>query len=842
MTKMNMASNTDAPTTPKTRKRGRSRRRRRSVNSTQRRRRRDSNDDDYDDDSTSNDNDSQDNGRHHHRRTIEPFAVTFLKVGLALFLCSVLSYATFLRAFYMQQPRLEDRASLREERIVLLPKQQQLQQLHENKGLKANFASKLLRRPTKKKEETASLTDFDATVAANDAYGIASKYYDMDQHEAPQNQTVDTASNNNTQKPQDDHLDDAMVHFTELAAQRRSQFASLVGGEKQARATLQRSLSSFLPQTNPKGKDNFHFPSLALRLRDLQLLQQQDDERPVFSVVVLGSSAAAGSGNYYQQSYAFVLENLMAPLFQALNIDLRVQNLALEHTSEFPSLWCSRHYLLQQSHKKLPDLVVWDYGLTSRPEGFESFLRNIAWVDSDGRTPFLIVRDTKIPNNNEHRDELLQSYVDHNVFVDPLLVHIDQAVAPYLTHPDENDESIPEGFRAWTTSFGGPPGAPGKEHTHLTVKQHLMTGWLISMHMLSALELAAIAIQKGLTGENFILPQSDFRTSKTIHPSLPPPIVIKQKKKESWTYGKDEELIDETPPAWLPLLVGEPEETLEKVRTGDNSVGAGQGKYTPPKELQCHTSYITPHASDSLDELIISGPVEGLWDEDSSSKNRLEQVEGLLLPKGKQFFNEGWVQDLDIATRRRKQLSKRWNFLGFQDMIKKAYYGLQSSGDLTLFVPLSDTKSRQAKLALRETGIMAARDYIETVLLCEADVPRSILPSDSDREEDGACRLHKDTYVHIGETMAFMEVIPSGVSSSCVFINVPDSANLAFKQELVKKATSGRPDRGSSQGIYDRALGLPIRIRVRSDRGDMKVPCSVAHVLWNEARKEDSMN
>lgn len=838
---MNMASKTDAPITPKASKRGRSRRRRRSVNSAQRRRRWDSSNDDSD--STSNDDNSQDGSHHHghHRRTIEPFAVTFLKVGLTLFLCSVLSYATFLRAFYMQQPGWEARASLREERVVLVPKQPQ--PLNEKKDKKTNFASKLLRRPLKNKKETTALTDFDATVAAMDAYGIAYKYDDiMKQQEVPQNQTVDTTSNNNTQKPQNDRSYDKMTQFTELAAQRRSQFASLVGGEKQARATLQRSLFSFLPQTKPKEKETSNYPSLALRLRDLQQ-QQQNGKRPIFSVVVLGSSAAAGSGNYFEQSYAFVLENLMAPLFQALNMDLQVQNLALEHTSEFPSLWCSRHYLLQQNHQKMPDLVVWDYGLTSRPEGFEAFLRNMAsWKGSDGRSPFLMVRDTKIPNNNEHRDELLQSYVDHNIFVDPLLLHIDQAVAPYLTHPDENDKAIPEGFRAWTTSFGGPPGAPGKEHTHLTVKQHLMTGWLISMHMLSALTLAAMANQAGLAGETSILPPFDLRTSETINSLLPAPIVIKQKKKKSWTYDKHEELIDETPPAWLPLLIGEPEETLRKFRSGDGSKGAGQDNFIPPKELQCRTSYITPHASDSLDELIISGPVEGLWDVDSSSKNRLEQVEGLLLPKGKQFFNEGWVQDLDIATKRRKQLSKRWNFLGFQDMIKKAYTGLQSSGDLTLFVPLSDAKSRQAKVALHETGIMTARDYIETVLICEADVPRSTLPSDSDREEDGVCRLHKDTYVHVGETMALMEVIPSGVCSSCVFINVPDSANLAFKQELVKKAASGKPDRGGSQGIDDSVPGLPIRIRVRSDRGDMKVPCSVTHVLWNEAREEDSTN
>ena len=252
--------------------------------------------------------------------------------------------------------------------------------------------------------------------------------------------------------------------------------------------------------------------------------------------------------------------------------------------------------------------------------------------------------------------------------------------------------------------------------------------------------------------------------------------------------------------------------------------------------------------ADTLDELIISGPVEGLWDVGSLSENRLEQIEGLLLPKGKQFFTEGWVQDLDKATKRRKQLSKQWNFLGFQDMIKKAYYGLPASGDLTLFIPLSKSKSRQAETALRDTGIMPARDYIETVLICEADVPKNIVPSDADRDEDGACRLHKDAYVYVGESMAFMETIPSGVSSSCVFINVPDSANLSFKQDLMGKAAKEKSDKGSlrlaSKGtkenkVESSKVGLPIQIRVRSDRSDMNVPCSVAHVLWNEASEEE---
>ena len=41
-----------------------------------------------------------------------------------------------------------------------------------------------------------------------------------------------------------------------------------------------------------------------------------------------GSSVTAGHDNYYNQSYPFVFERRMTRIFQALNIDLKVHNIA----------------------------------------------------------------------------------------------------------------------------------------------------------------------------------------------------------------------------------------------------------------------------------------------------------------------------------------------------------------------------------------------------------------------------------------------------------------------------------------------------------------------------------
>jgi len=859
------------------RPRGRSRSTRRSINSAKRRRRHrrywrsdvdDSSSSDSDNNNNNNNNsdeeeenennDSRSLKQLHSRKQrvrVESFGVLFVKVGITLLLASGVSYSLFLQNENVQQPLRQNNGSNNNNKNNNMQHHNDL--LNLKGSLKNNKRKKMAHHPPKPPSPTTA-TDFNLEQAESDAYGIADRYNILNslnvlaENDSTHQQRNNHTTANNSTNNNNNNYQQRVTSFATMAANHRRQFAVLNGGERQARATLQRSLVPVVAsQKNNNKITTTTTPTLrrgcGLVDRFVSLLQQASTQQPVaFSIVVLGSSAAAGSGNYFSQSYAFVLEELLVPLFQSSvlqHVQLTVQNWAMEHTTEFPSLWCSTP---RNQFDQIPDLIIWDYGITSKPEGLEAFIRNLAgWTnnndDTNGnpRLPMLIVRDTLVANHNPRRNELLQYYADHNTLVDPLLLHLDQASAPYLHLLDragDETNAVPPGFQAWTTSFGGPPGAPGKEHSHLTVQQHNMTAWLISMHLLSALEMTMVqANMETSSASTSAHPPKPppLQMSRSGYDDLPPPLIFQPPKTELSIFGKEKH--PSSSAAWLPLLIGTPKPPSEQSHS-----------YSAPNELQCRSSYITPYAQDTLTELVISGPIEGLGETGSMPKDNTELLKNLLLPKGKQFLTRGWVEDLDKATKIRKQLSKEWEYLGFQEMIKKAYYGSATSGNLTLFIPLSESKSRYARAALKTTSVLPARDYFETVLICEADVPNTVVASTvENNNEDGTCRLYKDSHVHVGDSMATLETISSGVSSSCVFVRIPENAKLASRKDAMDRTAMQElvgiqhqyPTADTTEvDDRDETIGMTLHIRVRSDRGAVKVPCSVAHILWSEAK------
>jgi len=798
-------------------KRGRSRRARISINSSLNRR------------SLNESFSSPTNDSNNNLTNEEPFIVLFLKVGVTLFLFSTVSYLVFVQNTWWSNPNFNDHRFRESQGLMEENAPRNQPSLHNNAGQPKRNAVKPALKEKAVKIQKKSLVD---------AYDIASNYGLYQLQETNNNITTNNSSDTKVEETVSIQTPSL---FEQKAADIRFQFENLVGGTDHARETLQRSLFGFIPRQDeketPLEKDN-NF--LAWRLRKLSSKSNHDEKRKI-SAVVLGSSAAAGSGNYYHQSYAFVLEQIMAPVFESLGIDFQVKNLAIEHTAEFPFLWCLEHHLGADS---FPDIIVWDYGWYSTPESFEAFIRNVAGKarDNGQQPPLLIFRDSKQPNNNDQRDTLIQAYVDHTIIVGPLLLHVDQAAAPFLRLPDKD---IPTGFQSWTTSFGGPQGAPGKEHTHLTVKQHEMVAWLISMHLLSALQLA-VADQANADSVIFSAWEDQLRSPDAL---LPPPVAIQRSSRSRWFLDQEneDEMIEKAPPAWLPLLVGVPDTQPEHIMSRDGKnvqADLDGGLFHYPRSLHCRTSYITQTTADDLEALIVSGSVaQGPLNLEEFHQNNTQLLEDLLLPKGVMFMKDGWVQDMDKTTKRKMQLSKQFNFLGFEDMIKKAYFGLPNSGDLKFFIPLSTSAQQKALAAFRETGRMPAQDFIETVLICETDLPKTLAPDDSKDPnfKPDECRLHQDAYIHVGGEngeLAFQETIPSGVSSSCVFLNVPDGSMLAFKNELIDKKDNsnlrGKTGNEEDEEVGNDVIGLPVTIRVRADRGGLKAPCSVANVLWQE--------
>jgi len=228
----------------------------------------------------------------------------------------------------------------------------------------------------------------------------------------------------------------------------------------------------------------------------------------------------------------------------------------------------------------------------------------------------------------------LFSYVDAGVLVEPIIIDLQAAFAPYA---NVKEEILPLGFQGWK-EFGAPSGAPGKVRQNMTLRQHELYGWLLSMYILGEAELVVHNILEG----------SELVASAASRRTLPRP-QNKRLKMDKWT----------------PLLYGTPTDESYKEWTMTST--------------ECRTAF-DPVVSGSLESAIIGGTAGDDVD--------------LLHPKGAMYLSQGWVLDLEAAERREKQLMKQWDNLGFQDYTK-AYFGVPLSGPLSLFLPAGehDTQS-----------------------------------------------------------------------------------------------------------------------------------------------------
>ena len=236
-----------------------------------------------------------------------------------------------------------------------------------------------------------------------------------------------------------------------------------------------------------------------------------------------------------------------------------------------------------------------------------------------------------------HDTSFCNSYVDAGVLVDPIIVDLQSAFAPY---EKVKETHLPLGFQQWK-EFGGPPGAPGKVRQNLTLKQHELYGWLLSMHVLSGAEMVVRSMLEG----------SDLAHVRQSSRVLPRPAHAAKTMKIT---------------KWTPLLYGTPmDESYKEWKMNS---------------MECRTAF-DPVVSGALEGVIIGGTAGD--DED------------LLHPKGAMYLSQGWVLDLDTAERREKQLMKQWDNLGFQDY-QKAYYGVPASGPLSLFLPAGEYDDQQS--------------------------------------------------------------------------------------------------------------------------------------------------
>ena len=133
----------------------------------------------------------------------------------------------------------------------------------------------------------------------------------------------------------------------------------------------------------------------------------------------------------------------------------------------------------------------------------------------------------------ETRRELLKKYVELGAIQDPVVLHSDPAVRPFL---ERREDFRPEGFQNWR-KFGSPPGAPGQALHHPAVKEHEMLGWMLAMHFLSALELIAANDEEGASSSlQFTCPSPEEEQQRRLTTNLlPPPFLANATTMKEWS-------------------------------------------------------------------------------------------------------------------------------------------------------------------------------------------------------------------------------------------------------------------------------------------------------------------
>jgi len=164
--------------------------------------------------------------------------------------------------------------------------------------------------------------------------------------------------------------------FWKVAATIREDFSKRYGGENAARAILERGLSTF-------AEDQEDVKHTACRIQDAK-----EHSRP-FKFAFGGYSVTVGRGNFFSQSFPFVMERILKRPFQVLGVDLHMRNAAIGGIPSFPYGWCMQNFWGLDA-----DVVSWDYSMNEaggKREGMEAYVRHVMMLD---RAPKLIVKDT----------------------------------------------------------------------------------------------------------------------------------------------------------------------------------------------------------------------------------------------------------------------------------------------------------------------------------------------------------------------------------------------------------------------------------------------------------------
>jgi hypothetical protein len=256
---------------------------------------------------------------------------------------------------------------------------------------------------------------------------------------------------------------------------------------RQTRVLIAKFRKDFTDKYGPTAVDWYHKainPFGSLDVTAQRLLSAEDK----FVMAFAGYSVTVGRGNYFSESFPFVLEKLFRPLLrEILSLDLEVRNAAIGGIPSFPYAFCFPHFLGEDA-----DVISWDYSMNEGNGAavMESYIR-LSQKALSKKQPMMIVLD-----KNSQRMKLLQDYAKLGILLDGVSMSRAGEVIPKEVLEEKDTTKLPLGLQKWD-EFGAPQGCPGKSSWHPKRAEHEFLGHILAMHFVDALERAVELKESG---------------------------------------------------------------------------------------------------------------------------------------------------------------------------------------------------------------------------------------------------------------------------------------------------------------------------------------------------------
>lgn len=433
-----------------------------------------------------------------------------------------------------------------------------------------------------------------------------------------------------------------------------------------------------------------------------------------FTMSFGGYSVTVGRGNYFHQSYPFIMEKILKPLFEeSLHLELVVRNSAIGGIPSFPYGWCLPNFLGDDS-----DIISWDFGMNegNGADALEAYLRQ--GIRNLSKRPMMIMLDTK-----KQRIDLLKAYYQNGILPDSIAVARGEVVNKSLLEKDEIDR--PVGLQNWD-KWGSPPKSPGQSKWHPKYMEHELIGWMIAMHFVDAIEAAMKMLEELEKDSNANLHIKDEDHENLV--LLPPPVTG--------------------------IAKGTPYSTVTHILHGTQLDHSDESSLWHMDRVSCRSNFL-PNIKGHMSEIIVSGTAEEIGDD--------------LMEKTDEQYKSGWVIDVGKVERetKRKVQAIGEGGLGYIDM-KLALYAIPESGTLKLSLPHEGPVHNHKH---DHEADMTARHWFDALVFCEVNEKRGANECKTEEDLTFIVGGVKSSYVtKISSVASYLK------KAICVNVEIPKDA------------------------------------------------------------------